>query len=237
MKPINIVHIYPEEMNIYGDNGNVLVLRQRLLWRGIPAKVLNIGVGDSLPADTNLIIGGGGQDAGQSIIAEDLQAKAKDLKNLAQNGIPMLMICGMYQMFGHYFKTQDNHKIPGIGILDLNTVASDGRLIGNITDQTEWGDVIGYENHSGRTFLGDNVKSFGMTKKGQGNNGKDKTEGAVWNNVFGSYLHGPLLAKSPNFADYLLNLAITQAGNNIILSPLNDQLEALAAKTAKSRPR
>ena len=194
-------------------------------------------MGDNLPADTNLIIGGGGQDAGQSIIAEDLQAKAKDLKNLAQNGIPMLMICGMYQMFGHYFKTQDNHKIPGIGILDLNTVASDGRLIGNITDQTEWGDVIGYENHSGRTFLGDNVKSFGMTKKGQGNNGKDKTEGAVWNNVFGSYLHGPLLAKSPNFADYLLNLAITQAGNNIILSPLNDQLEALAAKTAKSRPR
>lgn len=237
MKPLNIVHIYPQEMNIYGDNGNILILCQRLKWRKIPVKVIDIGVGDNLPADTDLIIGGGGQDAGQSVIAEDLQTKSKDLFNFANKGVPMLMICGMYQMFGHYFKTQDGQKIPGIGIFDLCTVAGTGRLIGNIINQTLWGDVVGYENHSGRTFLGNNVKSFGITKKGQGNNGKDKTEGAVWVNVFGSYLHGPLLAKSPNFADYLLNLALKNTDQNLSLSSLDDQLENLAAQTAKNRPR
>ena len=185
MKAINIVHIYPKEMNIYGDNGNVLVLQKRLEWRSIPSKVIPIGIGDKIPKETNIIIGGGGQDAGQSIIADDLLAKASDLKNLANEGVPMLMICGMYQMFGHYFKTQLDKKIPGIGLLDVYTEAKDGRLIGNVTTKTTWGKIVGYENHSGRTFLNSKACKFGLTKKGQGNNGEDNSEGAVQFNVLG----------------------------------------------------
>lgn len=237
MKPLNIVHIYPKEMNIYGDNGNILVLRQRLLWRNIAVQVIDVGLGDDLPLDTHLIIGGGGQDAGQSLIAEDLQKKSVKLHQLAQNGVPMLLICGMYQMFGHYFKTQNGQEIPGIGILDLYTVGGKGRLIGNIVTQTEWGKVIGYENHSGRTYLGKKSEAFGTAKKGQGNNGSDGTEGAVWHNVFGSYLHGPLLSRAPVLADHLLELALHQAGYETALGHLDDSLEKLAARTAENRPR
>ena len=199
MRPLNIVHLYPKEMNIYGDNGNILVLCQRLLWRNIAVQVIDVGLGD--------------------------------------DGVPMLLICGMYQMLGHYFKTQDGQEIPGIGILDLYTVGSEGRLIGNIVTQTEWGKAIGYENHSGRTYLGKKSEAFGTAKKGQGNNGSDGTEGAVWHNVFGSYLHGPLLSKAPVLADNLLELAIHQAGYEITLGHLDNSLEKLAAKTAENRPR
>jgi CobQ-like glutamine amidotransferase family enzyme len=237
MKPINIVHIYPKEMNIYGDNGNVLVLQKRLEWRGIPVRTIHIGVGDKLPADTHIIIGGGGQDAGQSVIADDLQKKSDDLHNLAKAGVPMLMICGMYQMFGHYFKTQTDEKIPGIGLLDVYTVAKEGRLIGNIFTKTNWGKLVGYENHSGRTYIGANAQKFGIAKKSQGNNGIDETEGAFQYNVFGSYMHGPMLAKAPVFADYLIGLAIKNSGQPIVLKPLDDQLELSAARIAKKRPR
>ena len=224
-------------MNIYGDNGNLLILKQRLAWRGIAVKVIDIGLGDNLPAAVHLIIGGGGQDAGQSLIAADLQKKAATLRQMADDGVAMLMICGMYQMFGHYFKTQDGQEIPGIGILDLYTVGQAGRLIGNIFTKTEWGDVIGYENHSGRTYLGKDAGIFGRAEAGQGNNGTDKTEGAVCHNVFGSYLHGPLLAKAPLFADHLLEVALQHAGLDICLEALDNRLEAMAAETAKKRPR
>lgn len=236
-KPIKIVHIYPKEMNIYGDNGNILVLLKRLSWRGINDAIVNVGVGDNIPTDSDIIIGGGGQDAGQTIIADDLKTKLNTLKSMANNGVPMLMICGMYQMFGHYFMTQQEEKLPGIALLDIYTVAQKGRLIGNISTDTKWGKVIGYENHSGRTYLNANTKAFGYSKKGQGNNGKDHTEGAVYKNVFGTYLHGPILAKSVEFTDYLLRLAICNAGLNIELESLDNDLEFQTAKVAQNRPK
>lgn len=238
MSAVNIVHLYPKEMNIYGDNGNILVLQNRLRWRNIDVTLHKVGVGDPLPKQTHLIMGGGGQDKGQSIIADDLQIKAKQLHALAQSGVPMLMICGMYQMFGHYFKTAEGQKIPGIGVLDVHTIAGQGRLIGNITEQTsDWGDLVGYENHSGLTYIGDKAKPLGTTALGQGNNGKDCTEGAVQYSVYGTYLHGPMLAKSPLFADYLLSKALEAAGLSTNLAFLDDSLEITAAKTAQTRPR
>jgi CobQ-like glutamine amidotransferase family enzyme len=213
------------------------VLAQRLRWRGITADIHLVGVGDDIPKDTHLIIGGGGQDSGQSQIANDLAQKAPILHILAKQQVPMLMICGMYQMFGHYFKTYQGEKIPGIGVLDVHTVAGTGRLIGNVVSHTAWGELIGYENHSGLTYLGKQAKSFGTTKNKQGNNGVDKTEGAWQYNVFGSYLHGPLLAKSPEFADYLLSLALQSAGYKQEIIIINDDLAKLAASTAKKRPR
>jgi CobQ-like glutamine amidotransferase family enzyme len=237
MKKINIVHLYPKEMNIYGDNGNILVLQQRLKWRGYQANVIKVGVGDKLPTDSHIIVGGGGQDKGQQIIAEDLQKKANNLADMANNLVPMLVICGMYQMFGRLFKTQRNEIIKGIGILDVETVAEPGRLIGNITVDTQWGELIGYENHSGRTYLDPSVKALGLTKPAQGNNGKDYTEGACVNNVFGSYLHGPLLAKSPAFADHILKASLNLTGINEAIKPLDDKLEHFAAQVAKTRPR
>jgi CobQ-like glutamine amidotransferase family enzyme len=148
----------------------------------------------------------------------------------------MLMICGMYQMFGHYFKTQENVKIPGIGILDIYTIGEKGRLIGNVCSETKWGQIAGYENHSGRTYLSGS-KEFGKTEPKQGNNGKDKSEGAMSNNVIGTYMHGPILAKAPNFADYLISLSIVSSGQSIGLEPIDDRLEQLASKVAKTRPR
>jgi CobQ-like glutamine amidotransferase family enzyme len=213
MKTIKIVHLYPKEMNIYGDNGNVLVLAQRLKWRHIPVEVVKIGVGQQIPSDAHMLIGGGGQDAGQLVIAKDLQQKAKVLRKMQNDGIPMLMICGMYQMFGHYFKTSSKEMIPGIGLLDIRTIAGDKRLIGNQT------------------------KPLGEVPGGRGNNGADNSEGARQNNVIGSYLHGPILAKSPKLADHLLELAVGVAGYATKLSSLDDSLENAAAKVAAGRNR
>ncbi|MBP9813418.1 glutamine amidotransferase [Candidatus Saccharibacteria bacterium] len=209
MKNIKIVHLYPKEMNIYGDNGNVQIIYKRLEWLGYKTTLVNIGVGENLPADSSIIIGGGGQDAGQSDIAKDLLAKQKSIKQLADNGVPMLMVCGLYQLFGHYFKTANSGKIPGIGVLDAYTVASPGRIIGNIVVQTkEWGDIIGYENHSGRTYLADEHLKIGTTKNLQGNNGEDLSEGCRYNNVFGTYLHGPVLSKNILLVNYFIEQII-----------------------------
>lgn len=237
MKPIHIVHLYAKEMNIYGDNGNVQILKKRLEWRDVPVIVSQVGVGDSIPNDTAIIIGGGGQDAGQSAIAKDVQSKKKQLIAMRDDGIVMLMICGMYQMFGHYFKTADNVMIPGIEMLDIHTIAGSKRIIGNIVTKSEWGTLVGYENHSGKTYLGEDVEQLGISKPGQGNNGEDTTEGAVYNNVFGSYLHGPMLAKSPKFADELLSRALSIKKNTTELLPIDDTITQSARKVAIKRPR
>lgn len=236
-KPITIVHLYGKEMNIYGDNGNILVLVKRLEWRGLKANVVRVGVGEPLPKNAHLVVGGGGQDAGQQAIADDLQLKQPALQKLADNGVPMLMICGMYQMMGKAFITSDGATIEGIGVLDVTTQASSGRLVGNVVGETDFGALVGYENHSGRTSLGAGVKAFGAVATGLGNNGLDGTEGARFNNVFGSYLHGPVLAKSPQFADHLLRLALDVAEVIDELVSLDDSLEQKAAKIAVSRPR
>jgi len=237
MNPLVIVHLYPREMNIYGDTGNVLVLRRRLEWRGLPSLVVPVQVGDPLPTDTDLILGGGGQDAAQGEIGRDFVRRGPELRAMADDGVVMLTICGSYQLLGHQFLTKDGQVIDGVGVLDVTTRGSDTRLIGNNHVQTDWGRLVGFENHSGLTELGAGVRPLGQTQTGRGNNGTDRTEGAVRDNVFGSYLHGPVLAKSPGFADELLRRALARRGAADPLQPLDDSRELAAAEVAVRRPR
>ncbi|HJQ02090.1 MAG TPA: glutamine amidotransferase [Jatrophihabitans sp.] len=237
MKPLVIAHLYPREMNIYGDTGNVLVLRRRLEWRELPCRVVAVNVGDALPTDTDLVLGGGGQDAAQGEIGRDFVSRGPTLRAMADDGVVMLTICGSYQLLGHHFLTKDGRRIEGVGVLDLTTHGSDTRLIGNNNIRTEWGRLVGFENHSGLTELGAGVRPLGQTDTGRGNNGVDRTEGAVRDNVFGTYLHGPVLAKSPGFADELLRRALARRADAASLPPLDDSLELAAAEVAVRRPR
>jgi CobQ-like glutamine amidotransferase family enzyme len=232
-----LVHLYPREMNIYGDTGNVIVLRQRLHWRGRAVEVVAVQVGDDIPTQADVILGGGGQDAAQGEIGTDFVSKAATLRAMAADGVVMLAICGSYQLLGHEFLTKDGRSIPGAGVLDVTTVGSDIRLIGNHVLETEFGRLAGYENHSGLTRIGGGTQPLGRTVTGRGNNGEDGTEGAIHNNVFGTYLHGPVLAKSPRFADELLQRAYLRRGQASDLEPLDDALAERAAAVAASRPR
>lgn len=237
MKPVTLAHLYPHEMNIYGDTGNVLVLRRRLEWRGIDVRIAPVGVGDPFPADVDIVLGGGGQDAAQGEIGEDIVARGAELRAMAADGVVMLAICGAFQLLGHEFVTNTGRRIPGVGVLDLVTHGSDTRLIGNHAVETTWGQLVGYENHSGLTRLGEGATPLARTVPGRGNNGEDSTEGCVAGNVFGTYLHGPVLAKSPRFADELLQRALTRRGDDRQLEPLDDALALQAAAVAAKRPR
>lgn len=234
---LTIVHLYPKEMNIYGDTGNTLVLQRRAEWRGINVRVVLVGVNEQIPLDADIILGGGGQDAGQGAIQHDLQSKAAHLHRFATNGVVMLMICGMYQLFGRSFITAEGKVIAGIGVLPLETRAGKERMIGNTRYQMPFGEVVGYENHSGLTSLDNPADSLGNVLLGEGNNTFDGTEGCRVHNVFGTYSHGPVLAKNPNFADELLRLALERKYGAIKLAPLDDTIENLAHATAASRPR
>ena len=237
MKPMVLVHLYPAEMNIYGDTGNVLVLRRRLEWRNLPVRVQPLVVGDPLPADADIVLGGGGQDAAQGDIGADFVTKGPQLRDYAADGGVMLAICGSYQLLGHEFRTKDGAVIEGTSVLDVSTQGSGTRLIGNNSVQTPWGLMVGYENHSGLTTLGPNATPLGTAEQGRGNNGQDGTEGCVTGNVFGTYLHGPVLAKSPGFADELIRRALRRRGDSDELEPLDDTLAHTAAQIACARPR
>jgi len=241
MSTLTLVHLYPREMNIYGDTGNVLVLRRRLEWRGLPVTVVPVSVGDPLPADADILLGGGGQDAAQGEIGADFAARGVELRALADDGVVMLAICGSYQMLGHEFVTQEGRRIPGVGVLDVTTHGQAERLIGNnYVDTADAGRLVGYENHSGLTTLGPGARPLGTTQPGRGNNGRDGTEGAVRDNVIGTYLHGPVLAKSPRFADDLLRRAYARRGEPVELAPLEGTVDSVAeqaARVAVGRPR
>lgn len=238
MKALTLTHLYPREMNIYGDTGNVLVLRRRLQWRGLPVRVEPVLVGDRLPPDTDVLLGGGGQDAAQGELGADFAARGADLRAMADDGVVMLAICGSYQLLGHEFVTLDGRRIAGVGVLDVRTYGQAERLLGNNhVDTPDAGRLVGYENHSGLTELGPGVRPLGSTGKGRGNNGRDGTEGAVRDNVIGTYLHGPVLAKSPRFADELLRRALRRRGDSDELAPLDDSLAEQAARVAVARPR
>jgi lipid II isoglutaminyl synthase (glutamine-hydrolysing) len=235
---MKLIHLYPREMNIYGDTGNVIVLRRRLQWRGFPVEVVPVNVGDPMPTDADILLGGGGQDAAQGEIGADFARRAANLRAMADDGVVMLTICGTYQMLGHEFVTQDGHHIPGVGVLDVITQGQAERLIGNnFVDTDDAGRLVGYENHSGLTTLGPGVRPLGTTQSGRGNNGRDQTEGAVRDNVIGTYLHCPVLAKSPRFADDLLRRALARLGRGTDLEPLDDTLADQAARVAVGRPR
>jgi CobQ-like glutamine amidotransferase family enzyme len=235
---ITLVHLYPREMNIYGDTGNVIVLRKRLEWRHVPVRVVPVSVGDPLPNDADILLGGGGQDAAQGEIGADFASRGAQLRAMADDGVVMLTICGTYQMLGHEFVTHDGHRIQGVGVLDVVTHGQRERLIGNNYVDTDWaGRLVGYENHSGLTTLGSGARPLGTTQPGRGNNGRDGSEGAVRDNVIGTYLHGPVLAKSPRFADELIRRALRRRGEPDELEPLDDGLPELAARVAVGRPR
>ena len=233
-----LVHLYPREMNIYGDTGNVVVLRRRLEWRQLPVRVVPVSVGDPLPNDADILLGGGGQDAAQGEIGADFASRGAQLRAMADDGVVMLTICGTYQMLGHEFVTLEGRRIEGVGVLDVVTHGRPERLIGNnFVDTPDAGRLVGYENHSGLTELGPGVRPLGRTQLGRGNNGRDHTEGAVRDNVIGTYLHGPVLAKSPRFADDLLRRALRRRGESDDLEPLDDALAEQAARGAVGRPR
>ena len=233
-----IAHLYPEEMNIYGDRGNIFSLVYRLKQRGIQVLVKSIGLNNPLPPGSfDLLFAGGGQDQQQQLISQDLFKRRQVLLKATQNQVPMLTICGSYQLFGAYFQPFSGPKMTGIGIFDAYTIASKQRKIGNIIIKTKFGELVGFENHSGNTFLQSRTKALGTVIIGHGNNGLDKTEGAVVNNTFGCYLHGPLLPKNPLFCDYLIQLALENKYGQVKLKPLNDQLEWQAHFSAISRTR
>jgi CobQ-like glutamine amidotransferase family enzyme len=237
-KTIRLLQLYPKDMNIYGDWGNTLVLMRRLEWSGYTVELMEYNPGDTFPADVDLIVGGGGQDSGQDAIQQDLQNIGPKLIELANQGVPMLMICGMYQLFGNFFKTRQGEIIKGIGLLDIETYGGAERLIGNIVTKSDlFGDIIGYENHSGQTYLGKNLKPLGQVYRGAGNNGKDATEGVIYKNVIGTYLHGSLLPKNPAIADWLLEQAATRKFGDYSPNVIDDSFANTARNIAMTRPR
>lgn len=235
--PLTILHLYPREMNLYGDHGNVLCLRRRLEWRGIPVRVVHLEAGDPFPENVDILFGGGGQDSGQSRIEEDLIRHGEKIRTLIEEGCPALVICGLYQLFGREFIPLKGEPIRGIEIFPAYTKAGKSRLVGNITiDAPPFGPVAGFENHSGRTFL-EGVPSLGRVIRGKGNNGRDRTEGARYRNCIGTYLHGPILPKNPALADFLILTALQRRDPSVTsLAPLDDREEEAARKNAASRP-
>lgn len=238
VKKIVIGHLYPKQMNVYGDMGNVITLRYRLEQRGFSVEYAPLNtLSDLKKAKADVLIGGGGQDSNQGLVQDDLTKHAVELRAHIEDGVVGLMICGMYQMFGHRFILPDGVEIPGAGILDLETQAGEARLIGNIVVESEYGKLVGFENHSGRTYLGSGLQPLGTVLKGAGNNGEDGQEGAMYKNIFGSYMHGPALAKNPLLADELIKRVFRRKGQNDILEPLDDFIEHQAAALAMKRPR
>ena len=232
MKTLKIGHLYPKLLNIYGDIGNIITLKKRCEWRGIKVIVDDINIGDEL-SEHDLYFIGGGQDTQQIEVAHELQHHKAFLETERDRGAVFLGICGGYQLMGHYYQPHKGDKLPGISLLDAYTIAGDKRFIGNVTALTEFvtpNTLVGFENHSGLTYLEGETKPLGNIVIGNGNNGKDKTEGARYKNVFGTYLHGSFLPKNPQFADYLLELALCE---NLV--PLNNDIENFAHESLISK--
>ena len=239
---LNICHLYPDILNLYGDRGNVLCLRKRLGWRGIDANVEEVSIGQKLEASKyDLLFIGGGQDFEQEVLLPDLRGeKTEELKAAIEDNLPVLAICGGYQMLGQYYKTWDGAQCDFTGALDLYTIGSKDRMIGNYmyrtTPESSGSIVVGFENHSGKTYLGEDVAPLGMMIKGYGNNGEDQTEGARYNNVFATYSHGSLLPKNPVLCDFILQTALDRRyGKTEPLVPLNDTLELNAHNYMEQR--
>jgi lipid II isoglutaminyl synthase (glutamine-hydrolysing) len=236
---LRLLALYPEQMNIYADRGNILFLQRRSEWRGIPFRYAAAGPGDGFdPADHDLIYIGGGQDRDQELVAADmLRTKRDAIASAVEDGAALLAVCGGYQLLGHRYQLGDE-SIPGLGVADLETVRDPGpRLIGNVSIEVDLGDgpkdLAGFENHGGRTQLGPDATPLGRVQHGYGNNGRDGYEGVKRLNLIGTYLHGPLLPKNAWLADRLIALAVERRTGSIPeLEPLDDALEAAAHDSA-----
>jgi CobQ-like glutamine amidotransferase family enzyme len=232
---LRLLALYPEQMNIYADRGNILFLERRCEWRGIPFRYAAVGPGESFdPADHDLIYIGGGQDRDQVLVADDmLRTKREAIASAVEDGAALLAVCGGYQLLGHRYQLGDE-SIPGLDIADLETVREAGpRLIGNVAIEADLGAgpsvLAGFENHGGRTYLGPGAEPLGRVLHGHGNNGGDGLEGVKGKRMIGTYLHGPLLPKNAWLADRLTAWALERrTGSAPSLQPLPDELEAAA---------
>ena len=227
---LRICHLYPDVLNLYGDGGNIRCLENRLRWRGLDVSVtpLPLGtVGDL--ADCDLIFIGGGQDFEQELLLADLaRGRGASLRSAIDDGVCVLAVCGGYQMLGAYYQNQAGHRCGFLGAVDFYTEAGETRMIGNFAFRRGRRVVVGFENHSGRTFLGPGVEPLGTVLRGFGNNGSDGGEGVRWRNVFGTYCHGPVLPKNPALCDEILETALARKYGACTLAPLDDAAERAA---------
>jgi CobQ-like glutamine amidotransferase family enzyme len=238
---LRVCALYPDQMNIYADRGNILFLQRRCEWRGIGFSYTSAGPGVSVDATAaDLFYVGGGQDRDQMMVAADMVAtKREDLAAAVGSGAVVLAVCGGYQLLGHSYQL-GAEKLPGLGLVDLETVRVEGsRLIGNVAIEVDLGPgprvLAGFENHGGRTYLGPGVPALGRVLSGHGNNGVDGQEGVRRHNLFGTYLHGPLLPKNAWLADHLITLALGRRyGARPELDPLPDELENAAHASART---
>ena len=231
---IRLGHLYPDQLNIYGDRGNILTLTRRCAWRDIKLDVIPLTLGDDLdPAAFDMLFIGGGQDKEQDEVARDLrEVKAAGFRDAVESGMPVLAVCGGYQLLARYYRPADGPVLEGLSIFDAWTIHSGkqvARCVGNVA--LRWGEttLVGFENHGGRTYLGPGAAPLGQVLAGHGNNSEDGMEGCVYRHAYGTYLHGSLLPKNPHLADHLLRLALTHrfdaATAARALVPLDDALE------------
>lgn len=233
---LKITWLYATKMNIYGDRGNVIVLERRARWRGLEPEIEEIGIGDPIPGDTDIFFFGGGQDQEQIAVSKDLRGpKGATLKAALEDGVAMLSVCGGYQLLGHEYRPHAAEILPGIGFFDAISTAGPERFIGNVVVESTWGELVGFENHSGLTMLNPGQAPMGKVRVGRGNNGKDGTEGAHRLNAIGCYLHGSLLPKNPVLADWLIETSLKRRLGSFALEPLDDRFETAAHATAVER--
>ncbi|MHC6180746.1 type 1 glutamine amidotransferase [Clostridium sp. JNZ X4-2] len=229
---LNICHLYPDLLNVYGDLGNIRILKYRAEQRGISVNIYNISLGDAFDGSNyDITFFGGGQDYEQSIVSEDLTKNKKEgIVNYIEEGKVFLSICGGYQLLGKYYCTPDGEKLPGLNVLDIYTEGGNKRFIGNtvIYNKKFKETYVGFENHSGRTYI-NNLEPFGKVIAGYGNNGEDGYEGCIYKNCFCTYFHGSLLSKNPELADRFIYRALSKKYEDVKLKPLDDKFE-IAAK-------
>ncbi len=231
---LRVCHLYPDLMCIYGDRGNVIALTQRARWRGIDADVRELREGDDLdPAWADLYFFGGGQDIGQDVVSRDLAGpNGQALRAAITSGAAVLSVCGGYQLLGREYVPAEGPTIPGLGVLDVTTRAGKVRFVGNLLAEAPQGSLIGFENHSGYTYLGPAARPLARVVVGHGNNGEDHSEGAVQGRMIGTYCHGSVLPKNPWLADMLLSWALERRHGKIELEPLDDREEIAAERSA-----
>lgn len=236
---LKLVHLYPLFLNIYGDIGNVKVLKNRCEWRGIDLEIEQVNIDDKLEAGTDIYFIGGGQDRQQVEVSLEMQKNKSFFVDEYNNDSVFLGICGGYQLMGQYYQPHDAKRLDGIGILDAYTVAGSTRFIGNVSAKMDYltpNTLVGFENHSGLTYLNGETKPIAEVVVGNGNNGQDRTEGARSKNAFGTYLHGSFLPKNPHFADYLIKLALKKRYNDDIeLELLDDTIELKAHESVLNK--
>ena len=236
-RELQILHLYPELLNLYGDSGNILVLRKRLEWRHLGCTVHEVHMGERASlTGIDLVFIGGGSDREQRIVCDELQRQRSELAAFVEDGGVLLAVCGGYQLLGHSY-LMGNEEVRGLSLVDLYTDRGSPRLIGNVVVESRIAPqpIVGYENHGGRTHLGARVEPLGRVLFGNGNDGKSGQEGCLYRNVVGTYVHGPLLPKNPGVADWLLSQALERRGYTGELEPLNDTEELAANEAMRKR--